>query len=84
MKVSFAKNWELEVFQLEEFNIAKDYAQKMGGEIYSWKTIGHSNWLEKSISIADVLGLVVLQENLPDWIDLPDDTMENGNDDESR
>lgn len=73
MKISLDGSFEFEFFQLEEFRSAESYAQKIGGEIYSWKTVGQSNWLEKRLSIADVLGLAVLPAGLPDWIDLPDD-----------
>ena len=73
MKVSLNENFEFEFFQIEELQIAEQYAEEIDGSIYSWKTTGNSNWLEKRLSIADVLGLVVLPKNMPEWIDLPED-----------
>lgn len=73
MRVTLGSDYEFEFFQIEELERAKQYADKMDGSIYSWKTTGKSNWLEKRFSIVDVLGFVVLSKNLPDWIDLPDD-----------
>ncbi len=73
MKVSLNGSFEFEFFQIEEFKNAEQYAKEIDGSIYSWKTVGNANWLEKRLSVADVLGLAVLQKNLPDWIDLLDD-----------
>ena len=73
MKVSLNENFEFEFFQIEELQNAEQYAEEIDGSIYSWKTTGNSNWLEKRLSIADVLGLVVLPKNMPEWIDLPED-----------
>ena len=73
MKVSLEENLEYEFFQTEELKSAEQYAKEINGSIYSWKTTGKSNWLEKNLSVVDVLGLAVLPKNLPDWINLPDD-----------
>jgi hypothetical protein len=73
MKTSLDGVMEFEFFQLEDEKKAEQFAENMGGVIYSWKTAGNSNWLEKKLSIADVLGLAVLPKGLPDRIDLPDD-----------
>lgn len=73
MKVSLNENFEFEFFQIEELQNAEQYAEEIDGSIYSWKTTGNSNWLEKRLSVADVLGLVVLPKNMPEWIDLPED-----------
>ncbi len=73
MKISLDNVFEFEFFELEEFNKAEQFAKETNGSIYSWKTIGISNWLEKNFSIADVLGLAVIPKGLPDIIELPDD-----------
>lgn len=73
MKVSLEENFEFEFFQIEELKNAEQYAKETDGSIYSWKTTGKSNWLEKNLSVVDILGLAVLPKNLPDWINLPDD-----------
>lgn len=73
MKVTLGNSYEFEFFQIEDFEKARQYAERVDGSIYSWKTTGKSNWLEKRLSISDVLGLAVLPKDLPDWIDLPDD-----------
>lgn len=78
MKVSPDGIFEFELFELEDLKNAEQYAEKIDGSIYSWKTIGYSNWLEKRLSNVDVLGLAVLPNGLPDWIDLPDDKKEDG------
>ena len=79
MKVSLDGNVDFEFFEIEELKSAEQYAELIDGSIYSWKTIGYSNWLEKRLSVADVLGLAVLQKGLPDWIDLPNDAMDDEN-----
>lgn len=73
MKITLGSDYEFEFFQIEELESVKKYADKVGSSIYSWKTTGKSNWLEKGLSVVDVLGLVTLPKDLPDWIDLPDD-----------
>lgn len=65
---------DFEFFELEDAKKAEQFAESIDGAIYSWKAIGYSNWLEKKLSVADVLGLAVLPKDLPDLIDLPDDT----------
>ncbi len=77
MKVTLDGAFEFEFFQIEELRNAELFAKETNGLIYSWKTIGFSNWLEKRLSIVDVLGLAVLPKGLPDWIDLPDDREED-------
>ena len=64
------------LFMLEEVEEAERVAGATGGAIYSWKTTGRSNWLEQGLSIADVLGLVVLPRGLPDVIEMADDENE--------
>lgn len=71
--------FEFELFELEDLKNAKEYAEKINGSIYSWKTIGYSNWLEKRLSNVDVLGFVVLPKGMPDWIGLPEDAKEEEN-----
>lgn len=73
MRINLGNAHEFEFFQIEELTHAEKYAKLINGSIYSWKTIGYSNWLEKKISFVDVLGLVVLPNGLPDSIDLPND-----------
>lgn len=76
MQIILPNGVETELFQLEEISQAEQHAFATDGEIYCWKTVGRSNWLERRLSVADVLALVVLPKNLPQWIDMPDD---NGN-----
>ena len=73
MKVAFSLELELELFQLEEAKQAEQLATKSNSQIYSYKTSGNQNWLERGFSMTDVLGIVVLPQGLPDTIDLPDD-----------
>jgi len=73
MKVAFSLELELELFQLEEAKQAEQLATESNSQIYSYKTSGNQNWLERGFSMTDVLGIVVLPQGLPDTIDLPDD-----------
>lgn len=75
-KISFSLNLALELFQLEELPAARAAAECTKGVFYCWKTTGVFNWLERGLSISDVLGIVILPEGLPDVIDLPDDPPE--------
>lgn len=46
-------------------------------EVFSWKTIGRENWLDRGTSLSDVLGLVVLPPGLSDSLEMPDDPSED-------
>lgn len=73
-KLSFALDLKLELFQLEELPRARALAESANGVLYCWKTTGIFNWLEKGISLCDVLGIVILPKDLPEQIDLPNDS----------
>ena len=64
------ESFDVDFYQLE--------ASRTGGRLYTWKTIGLSNWLERNLSVADVAGLIVLPDGLPETIDMPDDELEDG------
>jgi hypothetical protein len=74
--LSFSLNLELELFQLEQATEALARAKRINGVLYSWKTTGVLNWLERGLSISDLLGIVILPKGMPDQIDLPDDPPE--------
>ncbi len=76
MKVNLGDGFEFESFELEQARDAELLAADTNGHVYSWKTIGNANWLEKGLSIANVLAITVLPKDSPDWIDLPDDAEE--------
>jgi hypothetical protein len=65
--------FDVEFFNIEEIDKAEQSAIEINGELYCWKTIGSSNWLEKGLSISDVLGIVILPRSLPEQIDMLDD-----------
>ncbi len=67
---------DVEFFDILDVEKAEDYAKRVDGEIYSWKTTGRWNWLEHGYRIVDVAGLVVLPRQLPDSIDMADDVLE--------
>ena len=69
---------DVELFELEEIEQAESLAAREHGVIYTWKTIGRSNWLEHGPSIVDALGLVVLPVGLPETIDMCNDIDEEG------
>lgn len=73
MKVNLGDDFQFETFELEQAKEAEQLAAETNGSVYSWKTIGKSNWLVKGLAIADVLAITVLPNGSSDWIDLPDD-----------
>ena len=73
MKSTLFLQLELEIFQIEEIAQAERKAKESDSQLYSWKTSGDENWLERGLSITDVLGIVILPQGLPDVIDMPDD-----------
>ena len=64
---------DVETFDTNQFYAAKAYADKTNGKVYSWKSEGLSNWLEKGYSKANLCYFVVLPKALPSYIDMPDD-----------
>ena len=69
---------DVELFDTLEEGKAAEFAEGTGGEVYSWKTIGKSNWLEHGYRRVDTLALVVIPGRLPDKIEMADDTEEEG------
>lgn len=63
----------LTLYSLEEAAAAERSAQIWRLQVYAWKTSGKKNWLERGLSITDILGFVVLPKGLPDTINLPED-----------
>ena len=70
---SFIFDFEMKWYYLEQWREVHAKATSSNREVYTWKSIGIANWLEKGLSISDVLCLVILNKELPDYIDLPDD-----------
>lgn len=66
MKVVFSQNLSFDIFDIESANDVYILAAKNNGVVYSWKTEGKYNWLEKGFHVVDVLGLTILPEGLPD------------------
>jgi hypothetical protein len=60
-------------YQLEEWRSARNAVRRNRTSIYSWKTSGRANWLERGYSCVDCLGLVELPRGLPDRVTMPDD-----------
>jgi len=73
MKVNLGNGFEFECFEIEEAQDVERLAEETVGSVYSWKTEGRYNWLQKGFTVVDVLGLTILPKGLPDLIDLPDD-----------
>ena len=69
---------DIDVFDTLDAADAEELAKAVGGTVYSWKTIGKHNWLEKGYSRVDTLALAVLPDRLPDRIQMPDDEPEEG------
>jgi hypothetical protein len=73
IKQSLYLKFDAAVFNTDEASEARHLASESNGVLYCWKTSGNSNWLEKGLSLSDVLGIVVLPRGLPQQIDMPDD-----------
>jgi hypothetical protein len=82
IKVTLSVFIDTEVFDIQEYRGVESAAAEANLRVYSWKTIGRSNWLERGVSISDVLGLVVLPDGLPEYVEMPDDVLEPGVDNE--
>ena len=74
---------DVEFFDTLDAKKAEALAEQVNGEIYSWKTVGRSNWLEHGYRLVDVAGLVVLPGWLPDSIQMADDDLEEDDIDDS-
>ena len=61
---------DLELYQLEELEQAALRAEMENSCLYSYKSSGHQNWLERGLFASDALGIVVLPQGLPDVISL--------------
>jgi hypothetical protein len=76
VKQSLYLKFDVEVFNTDEVKEAQRLANELSGVLYCWKTTCNSNWLEKGLSIVDVLGVVILPQGLPDQICMPNDEKE--------
>jgi hypothetical protein len=83
MKVTLSIYLDADLFQIEEIGEVERLATETSSQVYTWKTIGRSNWLDRGASISDALGLVILPQGLPDYMELADDVPEGGEDEES-
>lgn len=83
INISLSIYIDAEVFQIEEISEVQHLAAETHSQVYSWKTIGRSNWLDRGMSISDVLGLVILPQGLPDYMEMADDVLEVGEDEEA-
>ena len=73
---------DVDVFDTLDFEKAGEVAGRTNGRVYSWKTVGKSNWLERGYRQVDTLAFVVLPSEFPESIELPDDEPEESVDDE--
>ena len=73
MRVVLELEIETEFFDIEEAAEADALAISRDGRVYTWKTVGRHNWLERGFSLVDSAGLVVLPVLLPDRIKMCDD-----------
>ncbi|GEM_PF-1441247 len=73
MRVALEPIVTTDFYHLEEWRLARSAARRNCTSIYSWKTTGRANWLERGYSCVDCLGFVELPQGLPDQIPMPDD-----------
>lgn len=73
MRQTIYLSFDVEFFNIEQIAEAEQKAIETNGDLYSWKTSGISNWLEKGLSLSDVLGLLIIPREFPEQIDLLDD-----------
>ena len=69
---------DIDVFDTLDAVRAEEAANALNGAVYSWKTVGRHNWLEKGYKKVDTLALVVLPGVLPDCIEMAEDEVEEG------
>ena len=74
---------ESPIFQTTQPQEAQAHADETGGTVYTWKTTGEANWLERGFAKSDTLALVILPRQLPDAIPMPDDDPDDPNEDQS-
>jgi len=63
----------LEVYSTEESKEAQKEADQSGWNVYSWISEGKWNKLQKGYHLVNNIGLVVLPNELPNTIHMPDD-----------
>ncbi len=68
---------DAELFDTNEYDRVQAIVKHSNGVVYTWKTTGHFNWLERGYKLADRLGFLVLPKQLPETIDLDDDPIGN-------
>lgn len=73
MRVALEPVVAADFYYLEEWLLAHSAARRNRTSIYSWKTSGRANRLERGYSCVDCLGLVELPHGLPDEIPMLDD-----------
>ncbi len=73
MRVALEPIVTTDFYQPEEWRLARSAARTNRTSIYSWKTSGRANWLERGYSCVDCLGLVELPQGLPDEVPMPND-----------
>ena len=78
MRVTLEILIEAECFDTSEAQRAEEPAETIGGHVYTWKTLGKHNWLERGYRIVDAIGLVVLPEVVPNEIEMLDDGEKQG------
>ena len=78
MRLTLHLEMTAEVFDTLESAKAEAVAESLGGQVYTWKTVGRRNWLERGYRMVDALALVVLPGTLPDTVHMCDDVPEEG------
>ncbi len=76
MKLTLGLLIDAECFDTSEIENAEQLAESTGGHVYTWKTVGRRNWLERGYRIVDAIGLVVLPDVVPDKVKMLDDSEE--------
>lgn len=78
MRLIFHLEMTAEVFDTLESKKAETVARSLGGQVYTWKTVGRRNWLGRGYRMVDALALVVLPGAFPDTVHVCDDVPEEG------
>jgi hypothetical protein len=73
MQVALNVDVDLVFFDTHEQEQAQAHASRTDGAVYTWKTAGRCNWLERGFKLADRLGYFVLPGGLPRYIKLAAD-----------
>ena len=73
MEVELAVYLDVDFYEIEEWKKAVEVAHESNRSLYTWKTSGRANWVERGMSNVDALGLVLLPAGMPEYLEMAND-----------